>query len=62
MTLPVAEPTTEIAQPSAPPSPVPETFKCEKCGAAFEDEGSAAAHIQTCKGTEPIPENEPQEA
>lgn len=63
MTLPSNEPATEIAQPpAAPPSPAPETFKCEKCGATFEDEGSAAAHIQGCKGIDPVSENMPQKA
>jgi hypothetical protein len=46
------EPTAEIAQPAGPPAPLPQSFKCEKCGAAFADESAAAVHIQTCKGTE----------
>ncbi len=50
------EPAVDITQPTPPPPPTdtPQTFKCEKCGATFSDEGSAAAHIQTCKGTEDI--------
>lgn len=52
------EPPAEIIQPTAPPAPPSQSFKCEKCGAAFDDEGSAAAHIQTCKGIEAIPEDE----
>ncbi len=45
------EPAVDIAQPTPPPPPSesPQTFKCPKCGATFADEGSAAAHIQTCK-------------
>jgi len=46
------EPASEITLPAAPPTPLPQSFKCEKCGAAFADEGAAAAHIQTCKGPE----------
>ena len=48
------EPSVNVAQPDPPTPPVdtPQTFKCEKCGATFADEGSAAAHIQTCKGTQ----------
>jgi hypothetical protein len=60
MSTPNAEPTTEmslepaveIAQPTGPPVSLPQSFKCEKCGAAFADEGAAAVHIQTCKGLE----------
>ncbi len=48
-------PTAEITQPAAPPAPLPQSFKCEKCGAAFDDEGAAAVHIQTCKGSEEVP-------
>ncbi len=49
-----AGPTAEITLPAAPPAPLPQSFKCEKCGAAFDDEGAAAAHIQTCKGPEEV--------
>jgi len=58
MNSPTAESTTildpagEITQPAGPPTALPQSFKCEKCGAAFADEGAAAAHIQTCKGPE----------
>lgn len=59
---PTAEPNpefpTEITQPSAHSAPPSQSFKCEKCGAAFNDEGSAAAHIQTCEGTETILEDD----
>jgi len=48
------EPAPEIVQPAGPPASLPQSFKCEKCGAAFADEGAAAVHIQTCKGPEPI--------
>ncbi|MGD0175464.1 MAG: hypothetical protein ABSC50_01390 [Candidatus Bathyarchaeia archaeon] len=51
---PTPEPAVEIAQPAAPHGPLPQSFKCEKCGAAFDDEGSAAVHIQTCKGPEAV--------
>jgi hypothetical protein len=47
------EPSAEIGQPLGPPAPLPQSFKCEKCGAAFADEGAAAVHIQNCKGPEP---------
>jgi hypothetical protein len=66
MAEPITEPTSEpplpeIAQPDAPPEPTQQTFKCEKCGATFEDEGSAAAHIQECKGTDVVlADQEPQ--
>lgn len=51
-------PPDEIGLPFPLPAPAPQSFKCEKCGATFEDEGSAAAHIQVCKGTDvTIPEN-----
>ena len=60
MSTPNAEPTIEttqepagvIAQPTGLPAPLPQSFKCEKCGAAFADEGAAAVHVQTCKGPE----------
>lgn len=52
MTVPSMGPTAEIPQPTPVPAPAPQSFKCEKCGATFEDEGSAAAHIQVCKGTD----------
>ena len=55
---PTPEPPAEINQPTAPSAPPSQSFKCEKCGAAFDDEGSAAAHIQTCKGIEAIPDDE----
>jgi hypothetical protein len=42
----------EIAQSPGPPGPLPQSFKCEKCGAAFADEGAAVVHIQTCIGPE----------
>lgn len=51
-------PAAEITEPATPPAPLPQSFKCEKCGAAFDDEGAAAAHIQTCKGPEEIPVKE----
>ena len=51
---PAPELAAEIAQPAAARTPLPQSFKCEKCGAAFDDEGSAAAHIQTCKGSEAV--------
>ena len=54
---PTAE--VEITQPAVSLAPLPESFKCEKCGAAFADEGAAAAHMQTCKGPELMPENKP---
>ena len=64
-TVPPTDPTealAEIPQPDVPSAPGPQTFKCEKCGATFEDEGSAAAHIQTCSGLESsLPENDNQE-
>ena len=67
MTVPLIEPTDPppgITQPDAPAAPTQESFKCEKCGATFEDESSAAAHIQECKGTDviPIDRNEPQKS
>lgn len=39
-----------------PPRPPVDThtFKCEKCGVTFTDEGSAAAHTQTCKVMESL--------
>lgn len=40
----------EIVPPPSPSMTIPQTFKCEKCGAAYDDEGAAAAHIQLCKG------------
>jgi hypothetical protein len=48
------EPTVDITEPMQPPPPseTPQTFRCPKCGATFADEGSAAAHIQTCKAAE----------
>ena len=46
---PSSAPTSEIAQPFPPPS-----FKCEKCGGAFDDEVAAAADVQKGKGTEAI--------
>ena len=48
------EPAVDVTQPKPPPPPSdsPQTFKCQKCGATFSDEGSAAAHIQTCQGAE----------
>ena len=52
------EPAAELAQPAAPPAPLPQSFKCEKCGAAFDNEGAAAVHVQTCKGTEVILEDD----
>jgi len=66
MSNPNTEPTTEmrlehaaeIAQPAAPPAPFRESFKCEKCGTAFDNEGAAVVHIQTCKGTEVILEDD----
>jgi hypothetical protein len=48
------EPAAEPAQPDGPPAPLPQSFKCEKCGAAFADEGAAAIHIQTCRGPEGV--------
>jgi len=68
MSIPNAEPTTEtsmepaveITPPAGPPAALPQSFKCEKCGAAFADEGAAAAHIQTCKGPEGNLEPTPQ--
>ena len=44
----------DITQPMPPPPPSdsPQTFRCQKCGATFADEGSAAARIQTCKAAE----------
>lgn len=44
----------EIEQPLPPPTPSPETFKCEKCGATFDNAGAAAEHIQNCEGTKPV--------
>lgn len=58
------EPAVDITQPMPPrpPSDSPQTFKCQKCGATFSDEGSAAAHIQTCKASEDTAsENEDQQ-
>ena len=61
ITEPTSHPSPDISQPDAPPEPTRQTFKCEKCGATFEDEGSAAAHINECKGTQIIsPEQEPK--
>ena len=68
MTSPIIEPAShpspDIAQPDAPSEPTRQSFKCEKCGATFEDEGSAAAHMQVCKGTDvlPLAEAEPKKA
>jgi hypothetical protein len=44
----------DITKPTPPPPPseASQTFRCQKCGATFADESSAAAHIQTCKGPE----------
>jgi len=46
------EPLLHVDEPNSPLPPVAtaQTFECDKCGATFADEGSAAAHIQTCKG------------
>ena len=58
------EPAVDITQPTPPPplSDTHETFKCQKCGATFADEGSAAAHIQTCNAPEDTaPEDEDQQ-
>lgn len=48
------KPGVDVDQPNAPapPADTSQTFKCEKCGATFTDAGSAAVHIQTCKGLE----------
>ena len=58
------EPVLEVNQPNPPPPPVTaaQTFECDKCGATFADEGSAAAHIQTCKGPDVMPEEEGEKA
>jgi len=46
------EPVLQVNEPNSPLPPVAtaQTFECDKCGATFADAGSAAAHIQTCKG------------
>lgn len=57
MSIADPKPITEITEPAPPLAPLPQTFKCEKCGAAFTDESVAAAHIQTCKGTDIVPDD-----
>jgi hypothetical protein len=46
MNEPVSQPAPSITEADAPPTVIKQSFKCEKCGATFEDEGSATAHIQ----------------
>jgi transposase-like protein len=61
---PASQPSPSIAQPESPTLPIQQSFKCDKCGATFEDEGSAAAHIQECTGAEvmPLDEGAPKKA
>jgi hypothetical protein len=49
-----SELTVETTPPPLPAAPSPQSFKCDNCGATFEDEGSAAVHMQMCKTAETV--------